>query len=252
MNEAYIHTEQVHNFSAAEEVMPFLLHGFSPTSILDVGCGTGTWLKVAQDLGVPDVLGVDGTYVPLHKLRMETSKFQGVDLREPFRLDRSFDLILSLEVAEHLPEASAKGFIESITAHGDVVLFSAAIPNQGGQYHVNEQWPSYWAKLFDACGFDLYDVMRARYWDNPKVDFWYKQNMFLFLRRGTTIPAWLASVQPGMQWPEKMIHPGLVEHLTAELSYRTDQVLMLQRAPGLKKAWKTFWKELASKMTARG
>lgn len=248
MQPAYIHTEQVHNFSAAEEIMPVLLSHFSPKRILDVGCGTGTWLKVAQTLGVPNVLGLDGSYVPLDQLKIDPELFRGIDLREPFDIQQQFDLVMSLEVAEHLPESSAKGFVESLTKHGRVIVFSAAIPDQGGQYHINEQTPGYWKNLFEAEGYRLYDVFRMTFWDNPRVDFWYKQNMFLYVHQDTSLPEPWASISSGFQWPENTIHPGLLAHKVTELRYAEDQVLQLRRAPGVKQAARTFWLELLGKL----
>ena len=43
--------------------------------------------------------------------------------------------------------------VATITKHGDAVLFSAAIPGQGGQDHLNEQWPEYWQKKFEVNGY---------------------------------------------------------------------------------------------------
>jgi hypothetical protein len=128
------------------------------------------------------VLGVDGDYVDRASLRIAADKFVAADLREPLSLDRKFDLVQSLEVAEHIDGARADVFVESLTRHGDVVLFSAAIPGQGGNGHVNEQWPSYWIGKFADAGFTLYDAIRPRIWNDSRVEVWYRQNTLLFSR----------------------------------------------------------------------
>ena len=127
---------------SAREIIPLVFELIRPRSVIDVGCGSGTWLAVCQEFGVEDILGVDGDYVDEKILTIPKSRFSPRDLRKPFQIGRRFDLVLSLEVAEHLPAESAGSFIDSLTAHGDVVLFSAAIPHQGGMRHLNEQWPA--------------------------------------------------------------------------------------------------------------
>ena len=64
------------------------------------------------------------------------------DLAQPLQIDRRFDLALSLEVAEHLPPECGSEFVQTLTDLSSVILFSAAIPFQGGTDHLNEQWPS--------------------------------------------------------------------------------------------------------------
>jgi len=96
------------------------------------------------------------------------------------RLGR-FDLAMSLEVAEHLPPASAPVLVDSLVSHAPVVMFSAAIPFQGGEHHVNEQWPEYWASLFHERGFWVVDCLRREIWSHPAVNWWYAQNLLLFV-----------------------------------------------------------------------
>lgn len=154
----------------------------NPASVLDVGCGIGTWLKVFQEHGVNDFVGVDGNFVDRRMLKISQERFHAHDLTTPVALGRKFDLVVSLEVAEHIPEQFADSFVEMLVKHGDVHLFSAAIPGQGGQNHVNEQWPEYWQKKFEPFGFYFHDVIRPQIWGNEQVDFWYRQNMFLVKR----------------------------------------------------------------------
>src|SRR5205085_11975533 len=115
-------------------------------------------------------------------------RFRAIDLREPFELPRTFDLAVSLEVAEHLPASSASAFVESLTRLAPAVLFSAAVPHQGGWNHLNEQWPQYWAEIFARHGFFPVDCLRERFWDRPNVRWWYAQNMVLYLADGH--PLW--------------------------------------------------------------
>ncbi|HUF08252.1 MAG TPA: class I SAM-dependent methyltransferase [Rhodothermales bacterium] len=173
---------------SAEVVVPILLDFIRPRSVVDVGCGTGAWLSVFMDHGVDDVLGIDGDYVDRERLLIPPDRFLAADLANPLNLDRRFDLVLSLEVAEHLPEMAAEGYVESLTRLGSTVLFSAAIPGQGGTNHVNEQWPEYWAGLFETSGFFPVDYLRDKIWDNKTVAWWYAQNAILYCCEGSSAP----------------------------------------------------------------
>jgi peptidoglycan/xylan/chitin deacetylase (PgdA/CDA1 family)/SAM-dependent methyltransferase len=187
---------------SAEEILPLVLDWIHPQNVVDVGCGTGTWLSVCHKLGIHDYLGIDGEHVQETALEIGRERFCAFDLTNPVRLGRRFDLVMSLEVAEHLPRACAPVFIESLTSLGPVVLFSAAVPLQGGENHLNEQWPEYWARLFRAQGYLVIDCLRDRVWANPKVEPWYAQNVFLYMRESH-----LASF-PGLETASRSTDPS--------------------------------------------
>lgn len=168
--------------SSAAVVAPLLQELTTPSSVLDVGCGRGTWLAAFRTLGVGDVLGVDGSWVTDGPLDIPARDFVARDLQAPLDLGRQFDLVLSLEVAEHLPARCADTFVRSLANHGELVAFSAAIPGQRGTGHVNEQWPCYWASRFAAHGFGLFDVVRPAIWEDSRIRWWYRQNLLLFAR----------------------------------------------------------------------
>lgn len=168
---------------SAREIVPLVLEFIQPKSVVDVGCGLGSWLSVFKDLGIGECLGIDGDYVNTDRLEISREEFQPFDLDTSLKLDRTFDLVVSLEVAEHLPPESARTFIASLTDLGSVVLFSAAIPLQGGTNHVNEQWPGYWAQLFQERGYLAIDCLRKKIWNNENVEPWYAQNILVFVRR---------------------------------------------------------------------
>jgi len=180
--ETYIHTEAMHNTQAAHQIVPFVIHLLQPRSVLDLGCGLGTWLFEFKKHGVTDVLGLDTPYVDQKLLSkyLDDEEYMATDLSIPLQLNRRFDLAISLEVAEHLPESTADVFVSNLVNGSDTILFSAAIPGQIGQNHLNEQWPSYWAAKFQKHGFLCYDPVRPEFWNNAQVDFWYRQNMLLY------------------------------------------------------------------------
>lgn len=180
----YIHTRETHNPAAAGEVVPYLISLLNPKSVVDVGCGIGSWLQVFEENGIHDFIGLDGSYVNKKLLYIDEAKFLVTDLEKPVNLDRRFDLVMSLEVAEHLKPEAAEIFVETLTKLGDLIVFSAAIPEQGGQNHLNEQWPTYWRDLFRKHNYYFYDVFRQKFWNNTKVDWWYRQNMFLIAKEG--------------------------------------------------------------------
>lgn len=169
--------------NSAEVIVPIIQRLLSPRSVLDVGCGLGTWLSVWRKRGVEDLYGLDGGDVSLEKLLIPADRFQLTDLRTPFDLGRRFDLVESLEVGEHLPPECDAGLVQSLVKHGDVVLFSAAVPGQGGYLHLNEQWQSHWAGLFAKHDFHTFDLVRPLVWDQPDVCFWYRQNILLFIHQ---------------------------------------------------------------------
>ena len=177
----YIHKEEIHNDQSAREVVPLLIKLIGPKSVLDVGCGIGTWLKVFHDKGIHDLMGIDGDYVDRNLLSkyVDENLFEPKDLSKPFNLGKKFDLVVSLEVAEHLPDSVSDDFVTSLITHSDTIVFSAATPGQSGQNHINEQWPDYWQKKFLHHGYQFYDVIRPWIWYNEKVQWWYRQNMFL-------------------------------------------------------------------------
>lgn len=176
------------NRASAGIILPLLFEHYRPRSLLDVGCGLGTWLSVAKELGVGEIAGVEGSWLDPKRARVPASCITTADLEKPFNLKRRFDLAMTLEVAEHLSDQAADSFIESLTRHADVVLFSAAIPFQGGHHHVNERFPEYWRKLFALRGYAVFDFIRPEIWERRDVLLWLRQNILVFARPSLALP----------------------------------------------------------------
>jgi SAM-dependent methyltransferase len=194
---------------AAREILGITLDIVpSLKSAVDVGCGVGTWLEVLQERGVDDVFGIDGDWVNDELLRIPGDRFEAKDLTQPIDVGRRFDLAISLEVAEHLPESAAEIFVTSLTGLSDRVLFSAAIPYQGGTHHVNERWVEYWVERFEACGFVGFDPVRPRIWHDDKIRLCYRQNVVLFAARDAVEGLRLGE-ETGTGRPRSMVHPDM-------------------------------------------
>lgn len=244
MSVNFEYDESVYNYSAAEEVLPLLIEKLHPSSVLDVGCGLGTWLKVAKDLGIKEVFGIDGASKDKEQLKISPDEFSEIDLRRPLNLSKKFDLVLCLEVVEHLPPECAEILIQSLCNHADIVLFSAAIPNQGGCGHVNEQWPKYWIDLFAKKGFKAFDYVRPFFWENEKVDLWYRQNMILFsnndLSKKFNLPDF--RLLP-------LVHPALLQCKLEEIANLKQAIEDIKHwDPGVRKAFKMLRKALIKKI----
>jgi hypothetical protein len=185
------------------------------------------WTSKLLEYGVTDVLGIDGDYVNREHLRIPRDRFQACDLSKPFAIDRKFDLALCLEVAEHLPPARAESLIDDLVTLAPVVLFSAAIPGQGGVNHINERYLGYWDALFAARDYVLLDIIRPALWNDERCDWWYRQNTVLFIHKDNPLSCLrVTSVID-------CIHPRLYENMLEEreASFRPTLGFLLRSFP---------------------
>jgi SAM-dependent methyltransferase len=183
--EDYYTANREEAWSSARVVVPLILELIQPRSVVDVGCGLGAWLAVFKEYGVEDIWGVDGEYVNKERLEIPEERFILADLKRPFHMDRTFDLVVSLEVAQYLPSKSAEIFVDTLTKLGPLVLFSSAIPYQADKKHEhrNEQWPEYWVKLFRDKDYVVIDCLRSKIWYEENAKEHYAQNTLMFAKQ---------------------------------------------------------------------
>ncbi|WP_051295079.1 methyltransferase domain-containing protein [Maridesulfovibrio bastinii] len=196
---------------AAEYIIPELISIFpNLNTAIDIGCGVGGWLKNCQDHGFEKVIGIDGDYVNRKLLKIPEKNFIPFDLTQDFtnRVTEKFDLAITLEVAEHMDSKFADAFVNRLTSLADIILFSAAIPGQGGLSHVNEQWPEYWANKFRSNGFYPLDLIRPTIWDKKDIPNHYRQNLIIYANSKVVeknFPNYDFEIVPEL----KAIHPEL-------------------------------------------
>lgn len=216
----FMNYADVSSRASARRIAGLLLKALPIRSVLDVGCAKGTWLDVWSELGVGEIQGVDGDYVDRAHLVIPSERFRAANLAQALDLERQFDLVQSLEVAEHIPRESAAIFVENLVRHSSgVVLFSAAPPGQGGEFHVNEQPYDFWRALFARHGYEACDWIRPQILGETSISFWYRYNTMLYVHTGviarlppaiaaTRVPAEqvLADVSPTwFQWRKHLV-----------------------------------------------
>lgn len=203
---------------SADRIVPLLLDYFKPRSVIDIGCGVGTWCAAFEANGVPLVQGLDGPWVDRSKLQIRPDRFVEFDFAtapkpyQPKLAAGTFDLVVSFEVLEHIDAAHARDVVAMMTRLGDIVVCGVAIPLQGGKHHVNEQWPDYWRALFAEQGFEAFDALRPLMAHFDNVDSAYVQNTILYVKSpmDDALRTRLnAAVLDALKRPASWVHPVL-------------------------------------------
>jgi len=190
------------SYRSAKKYAELLFKLFSPTSVVDIRCGRGAWLKAFKEHGVKHCLGIDGDWNKQEYMIDPSLEFQSQDLNQPIRLNCQFDLAISVEVAEHLKSESAFNFVDSLSLISDVIIFGAAFIRQGGTNHINEEYHTYWERLFSSCGYVVFDYFRPLVWndeddENNIISWWYQQNTFLYVKKDS--PCYSNFIAAGLQ-----------------------------------------------------
>lgn len=199
------------SLSSANIILNVLSAFYKPSTVIDFGCGSGAWLKVAKEIFHSKVLGVDQHSFLDTDMLILPDEYLAHNLEMPLHIGYKFDLAISVEVAEHIAEEFADTFIGSLCNHSDVVLFSAALPMQGGTGHINEKPCSYWTKKFAQYDFYAIDCLRPQIWDNIDVEVWYKNNSILFVSQCKKSE--LERQIPQINYPLDIIHPQMMERV---------------------------------------
>lgn len=191
------------------ELIPNKVWEQNGKSVVDCGCAAGHWLRGFEKKGF-DICGIDGPNIDKDLLVIPQDKYIAHDFEEPLRLDRKFSLAVSLEVAEHIHKEHADAFIDLLVDLSDIVVFSAAIPWQRGDGHVNEQWPSYWIKKFESRGYRVADCLRDKLWNDADIRYYYAQNIFLFVKDTETNAELIQKLQTENNFTQfDVVHPAL-------------------------------------------
>ena len=139
---------------SARAMAEVIFEQYQPSTVLDLGCGAAMHAGRLAELGV-QVTCADAFECPADRRAPNIERVISVDLMEPLEpafLPRA-DLVLCLDVAEHLPDSHHDVLVRNCTTFSDTVVFSAAPPGQGGIGHINEQPRGYWIDAFHNAGY---------------------------------------------------------------------------------------------------
>jgi SAM-dependent methyltransferase len=211
----FYENRRAHTSYAARCLLGALPAELPRTSVADIGCGTGTWLAAALSMDSQSAFGIEGDWVTNSMLDDPRIDFRPHDLEQRFTGPR-VDFAISLEVAEHLSPERAESFVADLVALAPAILFSAAIPGQGGVGHRNERWHSYWAELFSAKGYTAHDIIRPIVWADDAIPAWYRQNAILYLDDASRRALALTPADPTEL---DRVHPSFWERANRELRY---------------------------------
>ena len=199
--------------SSATVIAPLIHDAVEPATVIDVGCGEGWFGKAFQNLGC-SVLGVEGEHAE------PVIEWVARDLSRSIHMGQRYDLAVCLEVAEHLPSERAAGLVKELCDLAPVVLFSAAVPGQGGEGHQNEQWPEFWAEHFATNRFACSAAPRWDIWEDERVDSWYRQNLMLATKTPELFPRWFNTP---LAEPYPVIHPAFFRGLMGFIHNMAEQ-----------------------------
>ena len=226
--ESYFSRRKNLSYSSTQKILCILQDFYSFTSAVDFGCGTGTWLKASMELGCRNIQGFDGFADP-SSLCIPSECFSQKLLGENIDLKKFYDLAICLEAAEHVDEKFSNLIVENLTKASKVILFSAALPGQGGTNHINEQPPEFWQKKFKKFNYTQLDIIRPIIWDEPAVAWWYKQNIFLYVH-AESIEALKLPDHPNLFAQKHIIHPECLTSKITEIDIDNASVANLSKA----------------------
>ena len=182
-DQAFYDSQMSGSYQSALVYLKHLFQYWHPESVIDMGCGRGMWLAACRHYNVPYCVGLDGHWNSQDKMVDQSILFRQADLNEVYQGNESFDLAMSLEVAEHVQPESSGNFVASLTGLSDVVMFGAAYSWQPGTDHINTRPHSFWFRQFIDQGYVMFDLFRPFFWSDNKVEPWYRQNTFLYVKR---------------------------------------------------------------------
>lgn len=213
---------------SAVPILQLLRDLYSPTSIVDIGCGSGAWLTAAEEVGFTVLRGYDGPWADPTRYTSPNIDFTPVDLEHAdLEHDRRYDLAMSVEVAEHLSAARADFIVDALCNASDVVLFSAAVPYQGGVHHIHEKPQTFWKAKFNDRGYQAFDIIRPAVWDNDEIKWWFRQNALLYVKEGAAVlDADKLRAMEDHIWD--LVHPAALAHRT-KTSRQQIQALRTER-----------------------
>lgn len=167
-----------------ELITKLIYDKFKPKSVVDFGCGSGTYLYFFSKLGVNKVKGFEGSQNAIELALIDEESINKCDITKKVELNETYDLCICFEVAEHLPKDCVDAFLDNLCSSSTTILFTAAPPGQGGRHHVNLKPVQYWIQKFDERHYcyqkSLTDEFKKELDVTISTLSWMKTNIMIF------------------------------------------------------------------------
>ena len=146
------------------------------SSIVDFGCGNADYVKNLIKLGF-ECEAYDGNP---NTPEMTGGVGKVLDLSKEFDLGKTFDYVMSHEVAEHIPKESEETYVDNLIRHtGFYLITSWAVVGQGGDGHVNEQDEEYVLNMYKEKGM-TYNKEVSEALRSVTTLGWFKNTIYVF------------------------------------------------------------------------
>ena len=145
----YVRNEEWLQFFGS--IADVIARDIAPRRVLDAGCAIGLLVETLRSKGI-DATGFDVSSFAIDQVA-ETLKPFCWKATATDELEERYDLIVCVEVLEHMSKPDAEAAIGNFCRHSDDVLFSSSPLDYREATHVNVHPPEYWAELFGRHGF---------------------------------------------------------------------------------------------------
>jgi len=169
-----------------ELITELIYDKFKPKSVVDFGCGSGSYLYFFSKLGVNKLKGFEGSQKAIDLALIEKKYIDKCDITKKIELGETYDICICFEVAEHLHEGCVGVFLDNLCSSSATILFTAAPPDQGGRHHVNLKPMQYWIQKFGERHYhyqkSLTEELKKELNDIISALSWMKTNIMIFQR----------------------------------------------------------------------
>lgn len=162
----------------AQRLAEYIKEKINPSTVIDIGCGPGIYVDSLRNLGL-DAQGIDTDKRVHGRPHLRCQSMFDLD-------DTKYDLVICMEVAEHIDEKFENQIVEKVSAAvGKTLIWTAALPGQGGTGHINCRPKEYWAEKLAGQGL-VRDINKEQdlieYAKNGYHMGWFANNLLFFER----------------------------------------------------------------------